>query len=165
MSDSLQAQGLHRPWYSPGQNTGVHNLSLLQGTFPTQGSTPGLPHCRQILYQLGHEGSPCARRMPGLLLLHGASTEGSRAELRESASNCVGPFHDPSLTSSSLKIFSRLSQNIPCLLKPLRAEFLSLGTQSSRTCIPCLTNVMSQYNALSTGLSFLLDFKFCEERA
>ena len=52
MSDSLQAQGLHRPWYSPGQNTGVHNLSLLQGTFPTQGSTPGLPHCGQILYQL-----------------------------------------------------------------------------------------------------------------
>ena len=34
------------------------SLSLLQGIFPTQGSSPGLPHCRQILYQLGHKGSP-----------------------------------------------------------------------------------------------------------
>jgi len=43
---------------SPGQNTGVGSLSLLQGIFPTQGSNPGLPHCRQILYQLSHQGSP-----------------------------------------------------------------------------------------------------------
>ena len=34
------------------------SLSLLQGIFPTQGLNPGLPHCRQILYQLSHEGSP-----------------------------------------------------------------------------------------------------------
>ena len=44
------------PWNSPGQNTGVGSLSLLQGIFPTQGSNPGLPHCRQILYQLNHKG-------------------------------------------------------------------------------------------------------------
>ena len=30
----------------------------LQGIFPRQGSNPGLPHCRQILYQLGHQGGP-----------------------------------------------------------------------------------------------------------
>ena len=46
------------PWNSPGQNTGVVSLFLLQGIFPTQGSNPGLPHCRQILYQLSHQGSP-----------------------------------------------------------------------------------------------------------
>ena len=45
-------------WNSPGQNTGVGSLSLLQGIFPTQGSNPGLPHCRWILYQLSHKGSP-----------------------------------------------------------------------------------------------------------
>ena len=45
-------------WDSPGQNTGVGSLSLLQGIFPTQGSNPGLPHCRRILYQLRHKGSP-----------------------------------------------------------------------------------------------------------
>ena len=37
---------------SPGQNTGVGSLSLLQGIFPTQGLTRGLLHCRRILYQL-----------------------------------------------------------------------------------------------------------------
>ena len=35
---------------SPGKNTGVSSYSLLQGIFPTLGSNPGLPHCRQILY-------------------------------------------------------------------------------------------------------------------
>ena len=45
-------------WNSLGQNTGVDSLSLLQGVFPTQGSNPGFPHCRWILYQLNHKGSP-----------------------------------------------------------------------------------------------------------
>ena len=48
---------IYSPWNSPGQNTGVGSLSLLQGIFPTQGSNPGLPHCRQTLYQLSHKGS------------------------------------------------------------------------------------------------------------
>ena len=50
--------GLYSPWNSPGQNTGVGSLSLLQGIFLTQDLKPGLPHCRQILYQLCHNGSP-----------------------------------------------------------------------------------------------------------
>ena len=58
LSSSLQPQGLFSPWNSPGQNTGMGSHSLLQGTFPTQGLNPGLPHYRQILYQLSHEGSP-----------------------------------------------------------------------------------------------------------
>ena len=37
---------------SPGKNTGVGCRAFLQGIFPTQGSNPGLPHCRWILYQL-----------------------------------------------------------------------------------------------------------------
>ena len=43
---------------SPDKNTGIGCHSLLQGIFPTQGSNPGLPHCRQILYFLSHQGSP-----------------------------------------------------------------------------------------------------------
>ena len=43
---------------SPGKNTGVGSLSRLQGIFPTQGSSPGLPHYRWILYHLSHLGSP-----------------------------------------------------------------------------------------------------------
>ena len=46
------------PWNSPGKNTGVGSCSLPQGTFPTQGLNPGLPHYRQILYHLSHQGSP-----------------------------------------------------------------------------------------------------------
>ena len=64
---SLQPKGLSRvfsnttvqnsPWNSPGQNTGAA-LSLLQGIFPIQGMNPGFPHCRWILHQLSHKGSP-----------------------------------------------------------------------------------------------------------
>jgi len=55
VSDSLRPHGLYSPWNSPGQNTGMYILSFLQGIFPTQGSNPGLPHCRQILYQLSYK--------------------------------------------------------------------------------------------------------------
>ena len=58
MSDSLRPHGLYSPWNSPGQNTGVGSLCLLQEIFPTQELKPGLPHCRWILYQLSHKGSP-----------------------------------------------------------------------------------------------------------
>ena len=60
VSDPLQPPRLYSPRNSPGQNTGVGSLSLLQGIFPTQGVNPGLPHCRQILYQLSHRGGPRA---------------------------------------------------------------------------------------------------------
>ena len=59
VSNSWRSHGLYSPWNSPAQNTGVASLSFLQGIFPTQGSNPGLPYCRQILYQLSHKGSPC----------------------------------------------------------------------------------------------------------
>ena len=57
-SPVLQAVSL--PAEPPGKpkNIGVASLSLLQGIFPTQESNWGLLHCRQILYQLSHQGSP-----------------------------------------------------------------------------------------------------------
>ena len=57
VSDPLWPYGLYSPWNS-GQNTGVGSLSLLQVIFPTQESHPGLQHCKWILYQLSHKGSP-----------------------------------------------------------------------------------------------------------
>ena len=54
MSDSLQPHRLYSSWNSSGQNTGVGSCLLLQGIFPTQGLSPGLPHGRQVLYQLSH---------------------------------------------------------------------------------------------------------------
>ena len=62
MSDSVWPHGLCSSWNSPGQNAGVGNLFLFQEIFPTQGSNPGLPHCRRILNQLSHKGSPSLER-------------------------------------------------------------------------------------------------------
>ena len=63
MSNSLQPHRLWPTrlfcaWDSPGKNTAMGCHFLLQRIFPTQGSNPSLPHCRQTLYRLSHQGSP-----------------------------------------------------------------------------------------------------------
>ena len=58
VTNSLWPHGLYSPWNSLDHNTGVGSLSLLQGIFATQGSNPGLPHCRQFPYHLSQQGSP-----------------------------------------------------------------------------------------------------------
>ena len=58
MSDSFWPHDLYSPLNFLGQNTAVGSPSLLQGIFSAQGSNPGLPHCRQILYQRSQQGSP-----------------------------------------------------------------------------------------------------------
>ena len=55
MDGSLPGSAVHGIF--PGKNTGVGYHFLLQGIFPTQGSNPGLLHCRQTLYRLSHQGS------------------------------------------------------------------------------------------------------------
>ena len=69
MSDSLQPHILHSPWNSPGQNTAVGSLSVLQGIFPTQGSNPGLLHCRCILLPAEPQGKPKNTGVGSLTLL------------------------------------------------------------------------------------------------
>ena len=54
MDCSLPGSSVHGD--SPGKNTGTGLHALLQGIFPTQGSNPGVPHCRWILYRLSHHG-------------------------------------------------------------------------------------------------------------
>ena len=63
MSDSSRPHGIHSPWNSPGQNTGVGSLSLLQGIFLTQELNWGLLHC----FPGGSEGktSSCNAGDPG----------------------------------------------------------------------------------------------------
>ena len=63
VSNSLRPHGLQltrllHPWGFPGKSTEVGCYFLLQRIFPTQGLNPGLPHCRQMLYHLNHQGSP-----------------------------------------------------------------------------------------------------------
>ena len=47
---------------SPGKNIGVGCHALLRGIFLTKGWKPGLLHCRWILYQLSHQGSPALNK-------------------------------------------------------------------------------------------------------
>ena len=47
-----------------GENTRVGCHAVLQEIFSTQGLKPGLPHCRQILYQLSYQGSPVVKNPP-----------------------------------------------------------------------------------------------------
>ena len=49
---SMGSQRVRHDWA-----TSRHVTSLLQGILPTQGSNPGLPHCRWFLYQLSHKGN------------------------------------------------------------------------------------------------------------
>ena len=60
LSDSFWYHELYIPWNSPGQNTGVGILSLLQVIFPTQGLNPGLQYCWLILYQLSLLSASCS---------------------------------------------------------------------------------------------------------
>ena len=78
----------YSPWNSPAQNTGIGSLSLLQGIFPTQGSNPGLLHCRQILYQLSSRGRP------GILewVVYLFSSRSSQPRNRTGVSYIVGRF-------------------------------------------------------------------------
>ena len=68
---SLRPHELYSPWNSLGQNNGVGSLSLLQGIFPTQGSNPGLLHCRQILLPAEPQGKPKNTGVGSLCLLQG----------------------------------------------------------------------------------------------
>ena len=61
LSDPLRPHGLwparlHCPWYFLGKNTEMDSHSILQRIFLTQGSNPGLLHCKQTLYHLSHQG-------------------------------------------------------------------------------------------------------------
>ena len=73
--------GLYSLWNSPSQNTGVGSLSLLQGIFPTQGLNPGLPHCRWILYQLSHQGSPRIQEWVAYPFSRGSSQPRNRTRI------------------------------------------------------------------------------------
>ena len=62
--DCLSPPGSSLHVIFPSKNTGVGCHAFLQRIFPTQGLKPGLPPCRQILYQLSHQGSPRLKVLP-----------------------------------------------------------------------------------------------------
>ena len=75
--------GSSGPWTSQGKNTGVDSYSLLQGIFPTQGSNSALSHCRQMLYRLGHQGSPLTVSKHALLIVIFIESERELVDARD----------------------------------------------------------------------------------
>ena len=67
MSNSLRPHGLYSPWNSPGQNSGMGSLFLLQGIFPTQGSPTVQAHSLPAEPQ----GKPTNTGVGSLSLLQG----------------------------------------------------------------------------------------------
>ena len=112
ISNSFWPHGLHSPWNSPGQNTGVSSLSLLQGIFLTQGSNPGLPHCRWILYQLSHKGSPRILEW----VAYPFSSRSSRPRNRTGVSCIAGRFFTNWATRKAHKLIKvKVAQLCPAL--------------------------------------------------
>ena len=95
---------------SPGKNSGVGCHALLQGIFPTQGLNPGLPHCRQILYHLSHQGSPRILEWVAYPFSRGSSQP----------RNWTGIYHvysvqfSPSVMSDSLQLHGLQHTRPPC---------------------------------------------------
>ena len=141
MSDSLWPHGLYSPWNSPGQNTGVGSLSLLQGIFPTQELNPGLPYCRQILYQLSHKGSPRIRGW----VAYPFSSGSSRPKNRTRVSCIAGRF----FTNRAIRELGIVSIFFPPV--PFGEQDCLAGPQSVTPC--------HVFIAESTGGGSLLHFK------
>ena len=86
---------------SPGKNTGVACHALLQGIFPTQGSNPGLLHCRRILYHLRHQGTPRILEQAAYPISRGTSWPSWAKQKKSSLYNIV-------ISIISFRIFSNL---------------------------------------------------------
>ena len=75
-SPALQADSLPAEPQGKPKNMGLGSLSLLQQIFQTQESNQGFLHCRRILYQLSHKGSPTTKcTAPGKITLPFGSTK------------------------------------------------------------------------------------------
>ena len=118
MSNSLRPHGLYSPWNSPGQDTGVDSLSLLQGIFPSQESNWGLMHCRRILYQLSYQrrsksSTPWQKRNEYKQRLPDGSAVTNPFTMQEAQVQSLGwedPLEEGTATHSSI-----LSQRIPLM--------------------------------------------------
>ena len=69
VSNSLRSHGLYSPWNSPGQNTGVGSLSLLQQILPTQDRTQ-VSHIADRFFTSWATGKPKNTGVGSLSLLH-----------------------------------------------------------------------------------------------
>ena len=94
--------------------------ALLQGIFPTQGSNPGLLHCRQILYHLTHQGS---------LLSWAINTQTTSRNQDSDAANTfffLALFSFQCLTNFPLEMFLMLEKQMPTNISRLTGIFFEI---------------------------------------
>ena len=140
-------------WNSPGQKTGVCSHFLLQGIFPTQGLNPGRLHCRQILYQLSHQGSPRILECVAYLF----SSESSQPRNQTGVSCIVGRFFTSWATREAQALWSG-AKNIGVVLD-------LVASHPAVTNHPAVTKIWlwSSYNLSGFLCPFLKFLKFiCE---
>ena len=129
-SDSLQPHGLYSPWNSPGQNTGMGSLSLLQGIFPVQGLNPGLQHCGRILYQLSYKGSPRLLEWVAYPFASRSSRPRNRTRM-----SCIagGFFTNWAIRESQLSLWTATPEPV---LQSRELQLLSPHAAATETCAP-----------------------------
>ena len=98
---------------SPGKKTGAGGHALLQGIFPTQGSNPGLLHCRRVLYRLSPRVA-CAQLLSVLL-------------------SCVSEPVQTGLTSRIILIFLPFKKEDSCVVLTVGTKWFLLSYQCCRT--------------------------------
>ena len=146
----------------PKYHSGSH--SLLQRIFPTQGSNPGLLHCRWILYQLSHRGSPTPRHsvqfspsvMSDSLWPHGLQhTRPPCPSPTPGAYSHSCPSHQwchPTISSSVIHFFSRL-QSFPASGFFQMCRFFASGGQSIRVSASVSVHPMNIHDWFLVGLT------------
>ena len=154
MSDSLWPHGLNGPWDSPSQSAGVGSHSVLRGIFLTQGSNPGLLHCRWTLHQLSHQESLCIQfsSVQSLSRVRLFATPRIAARRAPCPSQTPGVYSNscPSskwchpAISSSVVPFSSCPQSLPALgFFPMSQLFAwggqSIGVSASASVLPMNT--------------------------
>ena len=153
--------GLYSPRNSPGQNTGVGSLSLLQGIFPTQELNQSLLHCRLILYQLSYHKLSLSKSptFPNLSLW----ADGYISHSQRKEKQIVVPFI-PHFTNQCAPAATKLSrryalESIPTQLLKNLASLLSGSTIKSplyflpRHCQSCLKHLLKQASSCSLSSS------------
>ena len=87
-------------------------LSLLREIFPTQGSNPGLAHCRWILYQLSQQGNPRVLKWVACSFSSGSVVSGSSWPRNQTRVSCIADrFLTSWATKEALQIYKEMPYN------------------------------------------------------
>ena len=136
--------------WAPGKpNIGVGCQALLQGIFPTQGSNPGLLHCRWILYHLSHQASPWIPEWVPCLF-----SKGSYQPRNQSRASCIAGGHFTSWATREAS--NSLEEGLPC---PPPGDLSDPGIKSVSLMSPALRGrfftTITTWEALDTILGVL----------